>query len=104
MEHSKAPWTVQKCYSGNVHDGFLIADSDGWNVANLWHNQHTADKEYIAQREANANLIAAAPELLEACRYAIENLRPQGTITKDFSGHNAMATLSKAIAKAEGRG
>ena len=45
----------------------------------------------------------AAPELLEACRYAVENLKPKGTVTKDFSGHNAMATLSKAIAKAEGR-
>lgn len=53
--------------------------------------------------KANARLISAAPELLEACKYAFENLRPKGNVKKDFSGHLAMATLSKAINKAEGR-
>jgi hypothetical protein len=51
-------------------------------------------------QEANAHLIAAAPDLLEACKYAFENLKPQGNVKKDFSGHNAMATLLKAIRKA----
>ena len=49
---------------------------------------------------ANRKLIAAAPDLLEACKFAFENLRPKGNIKKDFSGHNAMATLSRAIHRA----
>lgn len=57
------------------------------------------DKELID----NARLIAAAPELLEACKYALTHLHPSGNIQNDFWGHNAIATLSKAIHKAEGK-
>ncbi len=42
--------------------------------------------------------------LLEACIYAFNNLSPKGDITKDFSGHNAKATLSKAIHNAKQQG
>ena len=52
------------------------------------------------QFKANAKLIAAAPDLLEACQYAFQNLRPRGNIKKDFSGHNAIAALSRAIQNA----
>lgn len=41
-------------------------------------------------------------DLLEASIYALENLTPKGNITKDFSGHNAKAVLSKAIHKTNG--
>jgi hypothetical protein len=51
---------------------------------------------------ANARLIAAAPELLEACKLAFARWRP-GDIRKDFAGHVAYAALGKAISKAEGR-
>ena len=50
-----------------------------------------------------ATLIEAAPDLLEACEYALQNLRPQGNVKKDFSGHNAVAALSRAIQKAKGQ-
>jgi len=53
------------------------------------------------KEKANARLIAAAPELLEACKGAFERLSPKGDIKKDFGGHVAMSGLSKAIAKAE---
>lgn len=39
--------------------------------------------------------------LLEACKLAFERLKPKGNVTKDFNGHVAMATLSKAIVEAE---
>ena len=44
---------------------------------------------------------SSAPDLLEACKCAFENLKPQGNVKKDFSGHLAIATLSRAIKKAE---
>jgi len=60
------------------------------------------DKIAFIYNEEDLPLFLASPDLLEACEYALENLKPKGDIKKDFSGHNAMATLSKAINKAKG--
>jgi len=50
-----------------------------------------------AEDAANARLIAAAPELLEACKLAEENLAPL------YSGdHLVLRTLRAAIQKATG--
>lgn len=49
----------------------------------------------IGSRDANARLIAAAPELLEACKEASKFLRLYGTF---FNGRDVM---DAAIAKAE---
>jgi hypothetical protein len=52
-----------------------------------------------AEAEANARLIAAAPELLEALRWAKVALEGAGT----FAGANiALEHVQSAIAKAEG--
>jgi len=53
------------------------------------------DKEQVA---ANGHLIAAAPELLEACKLTLENLTPLY-----FTDHLCIEKLKAAIAKAEGR-
>ena len=51
--------------------------------------------------EANARLIAAAPELLEACRTALRHIR--GLIAdKGLTGDAVTQTLDLAIRKAEG--
>lgn len=52
----------------------------------------------IGERQANTLLIAAAPELLEACRLALAEIR---CVTFEHVG-NAPGILSAAIAKAEG--
>lgn len=51
----------------------------------------SADREEI---KANARLIAAAPDLLEACRFAVGYIGPAETV---------LNVLHAAIAKAEGR-
>jgi len=48
----------------------------------------------VSEAEANARLIAAAPELLEACRQALFAIP---------TTHGAFQTIAAAIAKAEGR-
>jgi hypothetical protein len=40
-------------------------------------------------------------ELLRACKEALKNLKPSGNIRSDYSGHLAVASLSKAINMAE---
>ena len=51
---------------------------------------------------ANARLIAAAPELLEACQWALNTLR-DAVACPDGCPEELEAALTAAIAKAEGR-
>lgn len=56
------------------------------------------------KRESNAHLIASAPDLLEACKVALDTLEKM--TTADFEiGHDRLIRdmLKTAIAKAEGR-
>lgn len=52
------------------------------------------------QSGANARLIAAAPDLLEACKSALRDLDPY---TRPEQGRAALHKLSAAIDKAEGK-
>ena len=98
MKHTPGPWKHHLAPEDNAPEWAYRfqywVDSSG--------NVPIADIRGIGDptTAANARLIAAAPDLLEACQYAFENLKPKGNVKKDFSGHNAMATLSRAIHKA----
>jgi hypothetical protein len=96
---TKGTWTLSEIRSSV--DGCLTGEysisAKGTPKIAVVHSRDTSKNE----TKANAAVIAAAKDLLEACKYAFENLSPKGDIKKDFSGHNAMATLSKAIHKAE---
>ena len=90
MKYTKGPWTA------SIHEDTgeeVVRDRQGIILANCGVDQYEFRK--VAEMEANAQLIAAAPELLSACK-AIENamLQTQG-FTPNF--------LEQAIAKAEGR-
>jgi len=61
MAHTPGPWTPVEC-DGNADD-IAIADSDGGYVC------------YSVATEADALLIAAAPELLSALRAIRDDLR-----------------------------
>jgi len=99
MKHTKGPWQVTG--NGEVY-GFTIVDTNNEEIAyvEIEENIRTATEakeiaEFIV-KACNSHY-----DLLEACRYASGNLSPKGNIKKDFSGHLAMATLSKEIHKAE---
>jgi hypothetical protein len=67
-KHTPGPWQVFTTKDGTRFIG--IGDADGVGVTDprfgLWRGGQ--------EREANARLIAAAPDLLEALKWAIERL------------------------------
>ena len=92
--HTPGPWTV---------DDISIHGPDGWNVANAACRSRTSETQ-----EANARLIAAAPDLLDALRSAascmmLQQVLERGRGDKTASGWDApIAQARAAIVKADG--
>ena len=95
-QHTKGPWM-------SFYDGTLvIAEGDGACVASL----RDTEVETIAERRANAHLIAAAPELLEALKHVVAAERAfieDTSAAWDDEVGKAVIAAEAAIAKAEGR-
>lgn len=84
-----------------VVDGAILAeninDYGNWIIA-------SCERDRTEEDEANLRLIAAAPDLLEACKGVLNTITPsklKGTIRENFSEQVALSQLAKAIAKAE---
>lgn len=89
-KHTSGPWTVGTA-------DLEIHTADGKNIADAWRWNAEIDEPTA---KANANLIAAAPDLLAALREMAEHWPPQKPESPAFMAYiNAMS----AIAKAEGR-
>lgn len=96
MSHTPGPWIAH--HRANV--SFVAANT---KIADVF---STVFKDEVNQH-ANANLMAAAPELLQACRDTVVFLEglaacaPTLTILRNIQG--IAADASAAIAKAEGK-
>ena len=104
MTHTKGPWFVvlvpwddSACQvvskSEDPHQGELICVTD----ENRWGEYSPED---IERWEANARLIAAAPELLEACKEALEFTQDEYYVKRITS---LTRKLQITIDKAEGK-
>jgi len=81
MEHTPGPWAIVSNNKG-VINVIGAADCDGWSTKVALVNN---------KNNANARLIAAAPDLLEALKHARDQLRHPNQM------------IDNAIAKAEGK-
>ena len=93
--HTQGPWKVQKNQRGEW--GVYTPDERGPMLLNK-----------VQMTEANARLIAATPDLLEACKLASLLLRKLGLAKLNTMNFNPQAStvdyeLAQAIAKAEGK-
>ncbi len=91
-KHTPGPWKVVK-----LESCLTVKGPEGCRVASLFMPREEMN-------EANARLIAAAPDMLAALRGAANHLQAcqQGELTRPFTSASLPLVL-KAIAKAEGR-
>lgn len=91
-QHTPGPWEARNDHptSACLH----VTDSRGGDVATVFFApEEDPDSRYLPVRAANARLIAAAPDLLAACR-AVESAQRGGDYGAAFDAVRA------AIAKA----
>lgn len=88
-KHSPAPWTWNKHYCG------LVA-SNGDPVLQFYEYEGMLLAGFDKYEKANARLIAAAPELLEALNLCLAQLEPSMTTLEFEAADAARAAISKA--------
>ena len=90
-KHTPGPWRVSETRGDKIAIAHDVKDAGAISLNLAW---VIARQSWISEAEANASLIAAAPDLLEALKLVEKRCGP---LSKD--GRMARA----AIAKAEGR-
>lgn len=98
-QHTKGEWVIEQhhpsIYVCSGYKGFVIAEVTNQQISHFIGNDEEA--------QANAKLIAAAPDMLEALNCLLETMRPhimKMGIRKGFSEHAALAQAQTAIHKA----
>ncbi|MFU3489278.1 hypothetical protein ACM7KH_02810 [Pseudomonas aeruginosa] len=94
MKHTPGPWVALKAEQAVHEQDYYIASERGvvgyWKGGKSWHD----DDKWVLT-EADARLIAAAPELLEALQAVID----YGSMTgADWVVEQARAAIAKATA------
>ena len=106
MKHTPGPWKYHKCDSTGEQNSpqrmYVIAVGDHKGVVVDEVLSCCADNQ-----EANARLIAAAPDLLEACKFGL-NLLCQCCKSLNPHHHNCTSCkdidiIKQAISRAEGK-
>lgn len=90
--HTPGPWRVYEIKGSSRMR--IMSDAVPYDVATM---SHAGGEDAEA---ANAMLIAAAPELLAACKLAVRWLRE---MTNDVDAETDLIDIQEAIDKAEGR-
>lgn len=98
-QHTPGPWGV---------NGDAIFDSCGQRIGTafepFWRRGNEAPQRPLDVRNANARLIAAAPELLQCLRDLTGGLWIERAAEENWQISRMLNDARAAIAKAEGRG
>lgn len=105
-KYTKGPWEIQevktscgRCFKIDEHG----KNSDHSVIACIYDDSTTLNERPHIEHEANAQLISAAPELLEACKRFVKNSPcSNGCKANDMTCDTQFA--EQAIGKAEGNG
>ena len=75
MAHTPGPWTVayddygdEWWFGGNGHGQWVVTPAEELNIVMAGHGNDRGDENLRQVAADNARLIAAAPDLLKACR------------------------------------
>lgn len=96
MEHTPGPWKVVGQYRAHHQDEVRLRIDGPKGYIALTEPYNGSNKEIVA----NAHLIAAAPDLLEAAVHLLSLNHTQGVTQEQYE--LAEQELDSAIAKAEG--
>jgi hypothetical protein len=106
--HTPGPWDIREATPDDEGDWLIDWDGHGkahspcgyssWSGLAMVYGSEDGLSRVHAEGRANASLIAAAPDLLAACRTALDSLDEDGTTDTA----EAMAVVRRAIAKATG--
>ncbi len=100
--HTPGPWTVDVWTYSDVRDGVKTTKLTIQNKKDAVAQclpLYRGDDDSAAEEQANARLIAASPDLLQAAKYIRERWKSVPFLKQNGK---SMAILDKAIAKAEG--
>jgi hypothetical protein len=98
-QHSKAPWIITQGAYGALHVGPATLSHPGRELA-----QYAAERgrDLLAQREADAALIAAAPDLLNICERLLGFAHHYADANALLAGEGMLASAKALIAQAKG--
>jgi hypothetical protein len=97
-KHTPGPWSIQGQWQLKTDTGEWVdaecVEAPKWGIIGAWVDAS------CDEAAANARLVAAAPELLEACKSMLSS---GGLIGDRPDVLSAVQKLRRAVAKAEGR-
>ena len=102
MKHTPGPWTTETFVKTGI-EVTIVHATKGWAKSGMANRRTVAEVGHWKDRpnpEADAYLIAAAPELLEALEGLLDDL--PGVIADCMSDDGALDKANAAIAKAKG--
>lgn len=107
-KHTPGPWRAQDCYVFAESDQMMVCEMRGWGrLTGTGGGLALSEGEALAIQDANARLVAAAPEMLEMLKRAARgqrNLAELGLLTGEYAenARTYAAEYEAVISKAEG--
>ena len=104
MEHTEGHWTSTIWHYGESNDTKIMVVSKEHAIAEMVESYYPKSSDHAKKQAiANARLIAAAPDLLEACKQALEDTYIDSDVVELAleALSSVRSVLGQAIAKAE---